>query len=136
MKHWYPYSFHSVKFYDKHNIKICICLTTYLDLKFTELSGFIQRGRGGGAVADLGLVKGGSKVRTKTILATPTTGLTHHCTASSQQQRRKHKTYIPYFISLYQNIIASVYMYSPPVADPEGVQRVQLNPPFLLAYYC
>ena len=51
------------------------------------------------AVAGLGLVKGGSKVKTKTILATPTTGLAHYCTAHSNKDNLHY--------ALYKNIIAS-----------------------------
>ena len=101
MKHWYPYSFHSVKFYSKHNIKICICLTTYLDLKFTELSGFIQRGRGGGgAVADLGLAKGEFKSENQNNFSH--THYWFNTPLYSSQQRGKHKIYIPYFICIIQ----------------------------------
>ena len=40
--------------------------------------------------ADLGLVKGGFKMKTKTILARPTTGLADHCTAHSNKGESKN----------------------------------------------
>ena len=72
---------------------------------------------------------GGSNVRTKTILATPTTGLTHHCTAHSNKGESTKFTFLILY-AYYKNIIASVYMYSPhPSGGSRGGSKGSIEPP-------